>query len=129
MAVLDFAVWIVVARAKRLVGRPESEWEGAYKRAVEGEPRRADILWEWSEEITRAPRRIRLLRNGCRRARSAPRARAQRDGVSPALLPAPITSNHGHQRLGEESRLVRLFQPPRALSLLVMLKRPGSRGA
>src|SRR5437870_6625009 len=71
IAVLDFSVWILVARAKRLVGRPESEWEGAYKRAVEGEPRRADILWEWSEGITRALRLIRLLRNGRRRARSA----------------------------------------------------------
>jgi hypothetical protein len=48
------------ARGARAARTPVDTWEGAYKRAVEENPDRADILWEWSEATasTAAPDRV-----------------------------------------------------------------------
>ena len=49
LAELDSDLWVMLARAQLLAGRPSAEWDAAFKRAVEEHPDRADILWEWSE--------------------------------------------------------------------------------
>ena len=46
----DEAIWVHVARGERTIGSAHDVWEGAYKRAVEAAPDRADLLFfEWSE--------------------------------------------------------------------------------
>jgi hypothetical protein len=49
LAELDSDLWVMLARAQQLAGRPSTEWDTSFKRAVEENPERADILWEWSE--------------------------------------------------------------------------------
>ena len=60
LAEFDARLWVTVARAKRAAKRPESDWNDAYKRAVEENPGRADVLWEWSDATANRVRRIEL---------------------------------------------------------------------
>jgi NB-ARC domain len=56
----DPAVWALLARAQRETGAPESDWEDAYKRAIEVDPGRADLLFEWSEATSDFDRQVEL---------------------------------------------------------------------
>jgi hypothetical protein len=60
LTTFDPLVWAVLARADREAGLPEEVWEGSYKRAVEADPTRADLLYEWSEVTSSVERRIEL---------------------------------------------------------------------
>jgi hypothetical protein len=53
-------LWILVARARKAADYSQSSWDDAYKRAVEENPGRADILWEWSESISGRDRQLEL---------------------------------------------------------------------
>jgi len=60
LATFDARVWAIVARAERTTGAPEEVWEDAYKRAVEAEPSRPDLLYEWSEAASNFDRQVEL---------------------------------------------------------------------
>jgi hypothetical protein len=60
LAQFDDQVWIRLARAERELGRPEMEWGESYKRAVEAEPERPDVLYEWSEATSDVDRQVEL---------------------------------------------------------------------
>jgi hypothetical protein len=60
LAAFDPRVWAIVARAERTTGASEEVWESAYKRAVEAEPSRPDLLYEWSEAASNSDRQIEL---------------------------------------------------------------------
>lgn len=56
----DTSVWALVARAERDAGVPESAWEDAYKRAIEVDPTRSDLLFEWAEATSDFDRQVEL---------------------------------------------------------------------
>lgn len=60
LAGFESEVWPIAARAERAAGKTESVWEDAYKRAVEHDPSRSDLLWEWSEVTPSTDRKIEL---------------------------------------------------------------------
>jgi hypothetical protein len=60
LADFDSTVWVLLARAEKLVDRPSEVWEDSYKRAVEESPGQADILWEWSQQTHSVDRQIAL---------------------------------------------------------------------
>jgi hypothetical protein len=41
-------------------GTPEASWEEAYKRAVEADPTRADLIYEWAEATSSFDRQVEL---------------------------------------------------------------------
>jgi hypothetical protein len=56
----DSSAWPLLARAQREAGASESDWEDAYKRAIEVDPGRADLLFEWSEATSDFDRQVEL---------------------------------------------------------------------
>jgi hypothetical protein len=60
LAQFDPQTWLPLARVERELGRPESEWSESYKRVIESEPHRADVLFEWSEASSDVDRQVEL---------------------------------------------------------------------
>ncbi len=60
LTTFDGSVWAIVARAERLMGAPEEIWSESYKRAIEVDPTRTDLLYEWSETSSDSDRQVEL---------------------------------------------------------------------
>jgi hypothetical protein len=60
LAAFDDQVWPLLARAQLFAEKDESVWSESYKRAIEHDPGRADLLWEWSEATSSPERKIDL---------------------------------------------------------------------
>jgi hypothetical protein len=60
LATFDASVWPIVAQVERTTGAREDVWEDAYKRAVEANPSRPDLLYEWSEATSSFDRQVEL---------------------------------------------------------------------
>jgi hypothetical protein len=60
LTTFDPRLWGLVAVADRESGAPEDVWEAAYKRAIEADPARPDLLFEWSEATKDFDRQVEL---------------------------------------------------------------------
>jgi hypothetical protein len=99
------SVWALVARAERYAGAPETAWEDAYKRAIEVDPGRADLLFEWAEATSDFDRQVEL---------KVQAVSADRGNVAFASKVATFLNNLYSREHGQRDR----YQPVRWAALM-----------